>query len=85
MIYTLRSHAPERTPPMTWSADDVTRLRAAIASGQLSVRLGDRQVTYQSVDAMLKALDRMQADIAAAAAPQRGASRRFTFTTLRGD
>lgn len=70
---------------MTWTTDDVRRLKAAIASGQLSVRLGDRQVTYQSVDAMLKALDRMQADIAAAAQPRSTASRRFTFTTMRGD
>lgn len=70
---------------MTWTEADVSRLKAAIASGQLSVRLGDRQVTYQSVDAMLKALDRMQADVAAAAKPQRSATRRFTFTTLRGE
>lgn len=70
---------------MTWTEADVSRLKAAIASGQLSVRLGDRQVTYQSVDAMLKALDRMQADVTAAAQPQRSATRRFTFTTLRGE
>lgn len=70
---------------MTWTADDVSRLKAAIASGQLSVRIGDRQVTYQSVGEMLKALDRMQAEVAAAAQPRAGAARRFTFTTLRGE
>ncbi|MGR4895017.1 phage head-tail joining protein [Stenotrophomonas sp. LARHCG68] len=70
---------------MTWTTADVTRLQAAIASGQLSVRLGERQVTYQSVDAMLTALDRMKADMAAAASPRRAATARFHFTTLRGD
>lgn len=69
---------------MSWTAEDVSRLRAAIASGQLSVRLGDRQVTYQSIDDMLKALDRMQADIAAAANLGGTATKRFRFTTLRG-
>ncbi|HHB9427288.1 TPA: phage head-tail joining protein [Stenotrophomonas maltophilia] len=31
---------------MSWTKDDVQRLKAAIASGQLSVRHGDRQITY---------------------------------------
>jgi hypothetical protein len=70
---------------MSWTQADVARLEAAIASGQLSVRMGDRQVTYQSVEAMLKARDRMKADIAAATAPSRTGPRRFAFTTLRGD
>ena len=68
---------------MTWSADDISRLKAAIASGQLSVRLGDRQVTYQSVGDMLKALDRMQNDNAVAQSDRRSATQRFRFTTLR--
>lgn len=69
---------------MSWTQADVSRLQAAIASGQLSVRLGERQVTYQSVEAMLKALDRMQAEMASAAAAGRPATRRFAFTTYRG-
>lgn len=69
---------------MSWTQADVSRLQAAIASGQLSVRLGERQVTYQSVDAMLKALDRMQAEMSAAAATGRPATRRIAFTTYRG-
>lgn len=68
---------------MAWTAQDVDRLKAAIARGQQSVRLGDRQVTYQSVDDMLKALSRMEAEIAAAASPQ-PATRRYHFKTLRG-
>ena len=69
---------------MSWTADDVSRLKAAIASGQLSVRIGERQITYQSVDAMLTALDRMQADIATASPQRKPATSRYTFTTLRG-
>ena len=70
---------------MTWTTADVTRLQTAIASGQLSVRLGERQVTYQSVNAMLTALDRMKADMAASSSSRRTATARFHFTTLRGD
>lgn len=70
---------------MSWTKDDVQRLKAAIASGQLSVRHGDRQVTYQSVEAMLTALDRMEAEVAATTAGRRmSATRRYRFTTLRG-
>lgn len=69
---------------MSWTQADVSRLQAAIASGQLSVRLGERQVTYQSIEDMLKALDRMQADLAATAAAGKPANRRFAFTTYRG-
>lgn len=69
---------------MSWTTADVSRLKAAIASGQLSVRYGDRQITYQSVDAMLTALDRMQAEVSANSGQPRRSSHRFTFTTLRG-
>lgn len=69
---------------MSWTQDDVKRLKAAIASGQLSVRHGDRQIPYQSVDAMLTALGRMEADIAASVPGRKPATRRYRFTTLRG-
>lgn len=70
---------------MSWTKDDVQRLKAAIASGQLSVRHGDRQITYQSVEAMLTALDRMEAEVAAVTAGRlKSATRRYRFTTLRG-
>lgn len=69
---------------MSWTHNDVKRLKAAIASGQLSVRHGDRQVTYQSIEAMLTALDRMEAELAAATPGRKPATRRYRFTTLRG-
>lgn len=68
---------------MSWTSDDVTRLKAAIASGQLTVRMGDRQITYQSTEAMLKALAHIEAEVSQAA-QKAPATRRFRFTTLRG-
>lgn len=69
---------------MSWTEADVNRLKSAIASGQLSVRYGDRQITYQSVDAMLTALDRMQADLGANNGLPPRSTRQFNFKTLRG-
>ena len=41
---------------MAWTQTDLDVIDAAIASGTLSVRFSDgRMVTYQSLDAMLKA------------------------------
>lgn len=70
---------------MAWTAQDVARLKAAIAKGHQQVRIGDQQITYQSTSDMLAALKRMEAEVeAAAAAPRRPATSRYTFTTLRG-
>ncbi len=44
---------------MAWTQSDVDALHSAIASGVLSVRYAGppmREVVYQSIDAMLKAL-----------------------------
>lgn len=68
-----------------WTSQDLARLKAAISSGQLSVRLGDRQVTYQSAEAMLKVLARMEDEVASAAQQRKPATRRYRFQTLRGD
>lgn len=68
---------------MTWTARDVATLKAAIASGHQTVRFGERWITYQTIDAMLKALQMMEAELAAAK-PQRQATSRYHFKTLRG-
>lgn len=69
---------------MSWTEADVARLKAAIARGRLTFRLGERMVTYQSTEAMLSVLARMEDEVAAAARPRR-ATHRYTFTTFRGD
>lgn len=75
----------EHPPLMAWTQAHVETLKAAIASGQLSVRLDGRQITYQSTEAMLKALERMETEVAAAAGNGHSRTgRRFAFTTYRG-
>ena len=63
---------------------------AAIAAGELKVRSSNgSEVTYRSVDDLLKARTTIQTDLAAAAALSSSATRRgsfrVTFTTHRGD
>lgn len=53
---------------MAFTAEDLTAIRTAIASGVLRVRYADgREVTYQSLDQLLKAEQRIIDGIAAAA------------------
>jgi len=48
---------------MAWTRADVDKLDRAIASGTLSVRYGDRTITYQSTDAMIKARKLMLSEV----------------------
>lgn len=48
---------------MAWTVADVEKLERAIASGKLTVRYQDRQITYQNTDAMLRALKVMRAEV----------------------
>ena len=49
---------------MPYSQSQIDELRAAIASGQLIVRSGDRSVQYRSLAEMKEALRLMEADLA---------------------
>lgn len=40
---------------MSFTATDLANIEAAIASGELTVKKGDRQVTYRSMDELIKA------------------------------
>lgn len=42
----------------------IEELEAAIASGVMSVRHGDRQINYQSIAEMRTALDQMRSEVA---------------------
>ncbi len=51
---------------MAWTQSDIDKLKAAIASGALSVSYAGppaRSITYQSTDAMLKALAKMEQEV----------------------
>lgn len=51
---------------MAWTQDDLTKVRAAIASGVQSVRYSDgRQVNYQSLADLLAAEKEIRAQLAA--------------------
>lgn len=52
---------------MAWTSADITTLKAAIASGVLSVEFKDRKVTYQSTEQMRAVLGAMQQEVDAAA------------------
>jgi roadblock/LC7 domain-containing protein len=52
---------------MAWTTDHLAALEEAIASGELSVRYGDRMITYQSLREMRSLRAEMKAEIAAAA------------------
>ena len=49
---------------MAYSQTQIDELRAAIASGQLMVRSGDRSVQYRSLDEMRQQLRVMEAGLA---------------------
>ena len=42
---------------MAWTQQQLDAIEAAIASGELTVRFGDRMVTYRSMDELLRARD----------------------------
>lgn len=70
---------------MALSSTDLDKLDAAIAQGALTVEFNGRRMTYRSVDELLAARAHVAAQIAAAEATRKGATKRYTFTTLRGE
>jgi hypothetical protein len=50
---------------MAWTQDQLDAIEAAIASGELTVRFGDRMVTYRSMDELLRARDVIRDGLAA--------------------
>ena len=71
---------------MPLTTADLESLDSAIATGELTVKVEGREVTYRSVSELLRAREHVRGQIAAA---QPGAHTtgpfRFRFTTLRGD
>ena len=48
---------------MAYTQTDIDKLKAALASGVLTVRTGEHSVTYQSAADMAKQLQRMQDEV----------------------
>lgn len=62
---------------------DLAAVQAAIASGELVVRRGDKQIQYRSMDELLKAEQTIKSALTSASTGVRGGPRRFKFTTSR--
>jgi hypothetical protein len=56
---------------MAFTTADIDAIDRAIASGELIVRMGDRQVQYRTLDELLAARDRISAVIAAQSSTSR--------------
>jgi hypothetical protein len=56
---------------MAFTIADIDAIDRAIASGELIVRMGDRQVQYRTLDELLAARDRISAVIAAQSSTSR--------------
>lgn len=56
---------------MSYTQDDITRLRSAMAKGASQVRVGDEQVTFRSLSEMRSLLAEMEAEVAGSAAVSR--------------
>lgn len=48
---------------MAWTAEQISKLEAAIATGALTVRYADRLVTYRSLDEMQRLLQDMRDEV----------------------
>lgn len=48
---------------MSWTADDLTNLKRAIASGTLSASVGGVQQTYRSLDDMVRIKNMIEAEL----------------------
>jgi hypothetical protein len=64
---------------MAWTQQQLNAIEAAIASGELTVRFGDRTVTYRSMDELLQARAVVQEALAAESGT---ATDRFSFAQV---
>lgn len=71
------------------TVSELTTLRnsldASIASGVTSVSFAGRTITYRGMSEMMEARAFVVTQLAAATGAGSGATKRFVFTTMRGD
>jgi hypothetical protein len=73
---------------MALSQTDLENLDAAIAQGELKVRVGEREVVYRSVAELMAARSHVASVLSASGATggaRRTGAYRVNFTTARGD
>lgn len=65
---------------MAYTLDQYEELKAAIAGGELSVRHGDRSITYRSIDDMLRIRSLMEAELFPETSGTNGGRRLTSFS-----
>ena len=68
---------------MAFSTTDLDSINAAIASGELTVSVQGRTVTYRSIDDLLKARQAIEEGLRSQSAAPRVRTGYFTFATAR--
>jgi hypothetical protein len=69
---------------MAFTTTDLDAINAAIASGELTVRHNGREVTYRSLDDLMKAKRTIESELnAAGSGGRQGGSFGFQFKTSR--
>jgi hypothetical protein len=68
---------------MLFTSADLASVKAAIASGELSVSVQGRTVQYRSIDELIRAKSLIEADIAAQSPVGRIRTGHFQFATQR--
>ena len=69
---------------MAFTSNDLAAINAAIASGELTVRVNGREVTYRSMADLMAARQTIMAELNAASNGGRsGGSYHYTFRTAR--
>lgn len=69
---------------MSFTVEQLTAIESAIASGQLKVAFGGREVVYRSMDDLIKARNTIKAALQESGAlPQR--ARRYSYISRRMD
>ena len=68
--------------PMAFTPQDLAAIGSAIASGELTVRANGREVTYRSMDDLLKARSAIAVTLAAQSTPTRPAGPRHLLASF---
>jgi len=56
---------------MAYTTDDLATIEAAIAAGEMNIRLGDMSITYRSIGELIQARDVIKAALAEQTTPAR--------------
>ena len=71
---------------MAFTQSDLDNINAAIATGEMTVELNGRRVTYRDITQLMRARTLIQSELSGVGSSSRPRSvYQFQFTTARGD